>query len=101
MRVPFRPGQTGIEAKPDLVTRLPGNPINHHWTKGLGARGGKLYVSVGSNSDHGENGLDMEAGRAAIWEVDPETGDARIYAGGLRNPVGMDVDPATAISGRS
>ncbi len=95
VRVRFRPGQTGIDEEPEVVTRLPGGPINHHWTKGLLARDGRLYVSVGSNSDHGENGLDREAGRAAIWEIEPETGEARIYASGLRNPVGMDVDPRT------
>ncbi len=95
VRVPFRPGQTRIDAAPETVTPLPAGPINHHWTKGLVARDGKLYVSVGSNSDHGENGLANERGRAAIWEIDPASGRARIFASGLRNPVGMDVEPVT------
>jgi glucose/arabinose dehydrogenase len=48
-----------------------------------------LYVTVGSNSNVAENGLDKELGRAAIWEVDPKSGSHRIYADGLRNPNGL------------
>ncbi len=95
VRVPYAPGATRIAAEPEVVVALPAGPINHHWTKGLLAHRGRLYVSVGSNSDHGENGLAAEAGRAAIWEVDPATGRARIHAAGLRNPVGLAADPAT------
>lgn len=95
VRVPYTPGQARIDAEPEVVARLPALPINHHWTKGLLAHDGRLYVSVGSNSDHGENGLEAEEGRAAIWEVNPVTGAAQIYAEGLRNPVGLDADPVT------
>ena len=70
---------------------LPGGPINHHWVKNIVASpdGTKLYASVGSNSNVGENGLDKEEGRAAIHEIDLKTGQQRVFAGGLRNPNGM------------
>jgi glucose/arabinose dehydrogenase len=73
--------------------------INHHWTKNVvvNADGSKLYVSVGSNSNVAENGMEMEEGRAAIWEVNPQTGDHRIFASGLRNPNGMAWEPGTNV----
>jgi len=88
---PYTEGQTEITAPATKVVDLPAGPINHHWTKNLvaNADGSKLYVSVGSNSNVGENGIAQEEGRAAIWEVDPKTGSHRIFASGLRNPVGM------------
>ena len=88
---PYQAGQTVISAPATKLVDLPGGPINHHWTKNLlaGADGSKLYVSVGSNSNIAENGMAVEAGRAAIWEVDVKSGAQRIFASGLRNPVGM------------
>ena len=88
---PYIEGETKITAEPTKITDLPAGSINHHWTKGLVANtdGTKLYVSVGSNSNVAENGLAAEEERAAIWEVDLETGSHRIFASGLRNPVGM------------
>jgi glucose/arabinose dehydrogenase len=79
------------------VVDLPGGPRNHHWTKNVIASpdGSRLYVTVGSNSNVGENGMEAEKGRAAIWEVDPATGDHRIFASGLRNPNGLDWEPDT------
>ncbi|HTM94676.1 MAG TPA: sorbosone dehydrogenase family protein [Croceibacterium sp.] len=73
------------------ITDLPGGPIDHHWTKNVIASpdGSRLYVSVGSNSNVSENGMENEVGRAAIWEVDPATGAHHIFASGLRNPNGM------------
>ena len=93
---PFTPGQVTITAKPRVVTELPSG-YNHHWTKSLVAdpQGRFLYVGVGSNSNVGENGLEMEKGRAAIWQVDPRTGRYAIFAGGIRNPVGMAINPAS------
>ena len=68
-----------------------------HWTRSLlfNDDKSKLYAGVGSLSNIGDKGLDQEEGRAAIYEVDPETGEARIFAGGLRNAVGMAWEPET------
>ena len=97
VRFPYTLGQTQITAAPTKVVDLPAGTINHHWTRGLvaNADGSKLYVSVGSNSDFGERGMDKEIDRASIWEVDPKTGSHRIYASGMRNPVGMAWVPET------
>ena len=95
IRFPYKGGQTEITAAATKVVDLPAGPINHHWTKNVvaNADGSKLYVSVGSNSNVAENGIAQEDGRAAIWEVDPQTGSHRIFASGLRNPVGMAWNP--------
>lgn len=95
LRFHYETGDTQIKSQPIKVTDLPGGTINHHWTKNVIASkdGSKLYVTVGSNSNVGENGLAAEEGRAAIWEVDGATGNHRIFASGLRNPNGMDWEP--------
>ena len=97
LRFPYQAGENSISAPPTKVVDLPGGPLNHHWTKNVIASpdGTKLYVTVGSNSNVGENGMDKEEGRAAIWEVDRATGNHRIFASGLRNPNGMDWEPKT------
>ena len=97
LRFPYQAGQMAITAAPVTVVELPGGPINHHWTKNLIASpdGRKLYVTVGSNSNVAENGIEAEAGRAAIWEVDIATGRHRILASGLRNPNGLGWEPQT------
>ncbi|MEO8575109.1 MAG: sorbosone dehydrogenase family protein [Gemmatimonadales bacterium] len=97
VRFPYTPGATRITAQPTKVTDLPGGKINHHWTKSLIASrdGSKLYVGVGSNSNAAENGIEKEVDRAAIWEIDPRTGSHRVFASGLRNPVGMTWIPET------
>jgi glucose/arabinose dehydrogenase len=94
---PYSEGQTEITAEPTKITDLPAGRINHHWTKGLiaNADGSKLYVSVGSNSNVAENGLEAERERAAILEIVPETKTYRVFASGLRNPVGMAWEPET------
>lgn len=94
VRFPYQQGQTRINGTPTLVTELPAG-LNHHWTKNVIASpdGSKLYVTVGSNSNVGENGMDIEEGRAAIWEVDPASGNKRLFASGLRNPNGLDWEP--------
>jgi glucose/arabinose dehydrogenase len=91
MKFPYTEGATRITAPGTKVVDLPAGPINHHWTKNViaSADGSKLYVTIGSNSNVAENGIAAEEGRAAIWEVDPATGDHRIFASGLRNPVGL------------
>ena len=95
LRFPYQPGETTIKEAGTKVVDLPGGSINHHWTKNVVASkdGSKLYVSVGSNSNVGENGLQAEEGRAAIWEVDRASGQHRIFASGLRNPNGMAWEP--------
>jgi glucose/arabinose dehydrogenase len=97
VRYPYQPGQTQITAPGVKVVDLPAGPIDHHWTKNViaSADGRHLYVTVGSNSNVGENGIAAEAGRAAIREVDPRTGQHRIFASGLRNPVGLGWEPVT------
>ena len=91
VRVPYQRGQLQITAPPTQVLALPAGPINRHWTKNIvaSADGTKLYVAVGSNSNVAEFGMDQEEGRAAIWEIDLASGKHRLFATGLRNPVGM------------
>jgi glucose/arabinose dehydrogenase len=88
-------GEDRIAGPATKVTDLPGGPINHHWTKNViaSADGERLYVAVGSNSNLAENGIEAENERAAIWEVNPKTGAHRVFASGLRNPVGMAWEP--------
>ncbi|MGE8187721.1 PQQ-dependent sugar dehydrogenase [Pseudomonas sp. NPDC086278] len=95
IRFPYKEGETSITAPATKVVDLPGGTINHHWTKNVIASkdGSKLYVTVGSNSNVGENGLEAEEGRAAIWEVDRATGNHRIFASGIRNPNGLAWEP--------
>lgn len=94
---PYALGQTEVTGEPRVLTPLPGGPINHHWTKDLALSpdGRFLYASVGSNSNAAERGMEAEKGRAAIWEIDRETGAARVYASGLRNPNGLTFHPET------
>lgn len=97
VRFPYVQGQTRIVGEAVEVKKLPAGPRNHHWTKNIIASvdSTKLFVSVGSNSNAAENGIEQEAGRAAIWEVDLKTGNHRQFATGLRNPVGMAWEPET------
>lgn len=92
---PYRQGDTQITASAVKLLDVPGGPINHHWTKNLiaSADGSRLYVTVGSNSNVGERGMEVETGRAAIWEINIQTGGHRIFAAGLRNPNGMAWEP--------
>ena len=94
---PYQQGQTTASGSGTKMFDLPGPPINHHWTKNVVASpdGRKLYATVGSNSNIGDNGIAAEEGRAAIWEYDIATRRARVYASGLRNPNGIDFDPVT------
>lgn len=92
---PYEQDQTEIKAAATKIIDLPAGPLNHHWTKNVVASrdGTKLYVAIGSNSDAGENGIEAETERAAIWEVDPFARSHRVFASGLRNPVGMSFEP--------
>jgi glucose/arabinose dehydrogenase len=99
VRFPYTPGAESIDAGAgSKVVDLPAG-INYHWTKNLLASrdGRRLYVTVGSNSNIGENGMEAEAGRAAIWEVDPGNGTHRVFASGLRNPNGLAWEPQSGV----
>ena len=95
MRYPYQEDATQITAKGTKVLDLPAGPLNHHWTKNVIANpeGTKLYITVGSNSNVSENGLDQEQGRAQILEYDIATAKVRPYATGLRNPNGLGWQP--------
>jgi glucose/arabinose dehydrogenase len=95
LRFPYKKGETKISVRGEKLIGLPAGPINHHWTKNIIAtRGGsRLYVTVGSNSNAGENGIEAETNRADILEVDPATGKWQVFASGLRNPNGMSWQP--------
>jgi glucose/arabinose dehydrogenase len=97
MRFTYSDGATQITEPGTKVADLPGGTINHHWTKNVIASkdGARLFVTVGSNSNVGENGIDKEENRAAILEVDPATGATKLFASGLRNPNGMAWQPQT------
>ncbi|MFC5511477.1 PQQ-dependent sugar dehydrogenase [Massilia jejuensis] len=98
VRFPYKTGATEIADAPQKVAPLPAG-LNHHWTKNIIASkdGSKLYATVGSNSNVGENGMDIEVNRAAILEVDLKSGATRLFAGGLRNPNGMAWEPQTGV----
>ena len=99
VRFPYTPGADTLDpAEGVKVVDLPAG-LNHHWTKNLLASrdGTRLYATVGSNSNVGENGMDAEDGRAAIWEVDPRAGTKRLYASGLRNPNGLAWEAQTGM----
>jgi glucose/arabinose dehydrogenase len=91
LKFTYKPGETSIAEPGVKVTDLPAGTINHHWTKNIIATpdGSKLYATTGSNSNAGDNGIEAERGRAAIWEIDRASGDKRLFATGLRNPNGM------------
>ena len=93
---PYKNGATEITGAGEKLADLPAGR-NHHWTKNLVASedGKKLYASVGSNSNVAENGMAEETNRAAILEIDAASGQTRLFASGLRNPVGMDWNPET------
>jgi glucose/arabinose dehydrogenase len=98
VRFPYKEGDTAIDVHGGVkVVDLPAGERNHHWTKSLIANpdGTKLYVGIGSNSNVAEHGIDEEKGRAEVWEVDVKTGAHRVFASGLRNPVGMAFEPTT------
>lgn len=76
-----------------LVDFKPGG----HWTRSLivSPDRTKIYAGVGSLTNISDEGMEAEEGRAAIWELDLATGQARVFASGLRNPVGTAWEPVT------
>jgi glucose/arabinose dehydrogenase len=97
LRFNYSPGDTRITSPGIDIASLPAGPINHHWTKNVIASrdGSLLFVTVGSNSNIAENGMENEVNRAAILQIDPATGSAKLFASGLRNPNGLAWNPET------
>ncbi|MBC2652473.1 PQQ-dependent sugar dehydrogenase [Novosphingobium aerophilum] len=91
----YKLGDTALAGTPRKLMDLP--PAGNHWMRNLqlSPDATKLYVAVGSASNIAERGIKAEEGRAAIWEIDLASGRPRPYAGGLRNPNGMDWNPAS------
>jgi len=94
-RYPYKETELKMSSKAVKVLELPAGGYNNHWTRNLisNADGSKIYISVGSGSNVGENGMDKEVRRANILEINPDGTGERIFASGLRNPVGMDWNP--------
>jgi glucose/arabinose dehydrogenase len=95
VKFPYHEGDTKITTPGVKLADLPAGTINHHWTKDLTASpdGTKLYATVGSNSNVGDNGIEAETNRAAVLEVDRASGKWRVFASGLRNPNGPSWQP--------
>jgi glucose/arabinose dehydrogenase len=93
VRFDYQPGATTLEGDPEKVMNLPGG--GNHWMRNIvvSPDGAKIYVTVGSASNIGEGGMDIEANRAAIHEFDIASGRSRPFAGGLRNPNGLAWNP--------
>lgn len=93
LRFDYQPGATTLEGEPEKLLDLPGG--GNHWMRNiaLNPEGTKLYIAVGSASNIGEGGMEIEEGRAAIHEFDIATGGLRMFAAGLRNPNGLDWNP--------
>jgi len=97
IRFPYKAGQNTIDGKPEKVADLPAGGYNHHWTRNIlaGPNNDKIYITVGSSSNVGEHGMEKEERRANIIEINPDGTGEKIYAAGLRNPVGIDWNPIT------
>ncbi len=97
MRYPYQEGQTNIDVQGEKILDLPAGGYNNHWTRNLLASkdGAKIYITVGSASNVGEHGMQEEERRADILEINPDGTGERVYASGLRNPVGVDWAPGT------
>ncbi|WP_181298257.1 sorbosone dehydrogenase family protein [Pseudomonas sp. Q2-TVG4-2] len=96
VRFDYQEGQTEASGPPTKVTDLP-SEINHHWTKAMtiSPDGRFLYVGIGSNSNITERGMEAEADRAMVWQIDAETGAHKPYATGLRNPTALAIQPGS------
>lgn len=96
-RYPYKAGQTKITEQGKKIASLPAGKHNRHWTRNIIANkdGSKIYIAVGSGSNVAENGFESEKHKAAILVVNPDGTDLKVFASGLRNPVGMDWAPGT------
>lgn len=98
-RYPYKPGETNITSKAEKILELPAGGYNNHWTRNLlaNADGSKIYVSVGSASNVADHGIDEEKRRANILQINPDGSGEKVFASGLRNPVGMDWAPGSNV----
>jgi glucose/arabinose dehydrogenase len=96
-RYTYEDNATKINGQGERLLDLPAGKANRHWTRNLLANAdqSKIYIAVGSGTDHGEKGLDNEKQRGRILTVNPDGTDLKVYATGLRNPVGMGWAPGT------
>ena len=87
----YKMGDVKLNGAGKKIVSLPASGYNNHWTRNIIAnkKGDKIYISVGSGSNVGENGMNKEVRRANILEINPDGSGEKIYASGLRNPVGM------------
>jgi glucose/arabinose dehydrogenase len=97
LRYPYKAGQTKITVKGEKIVDLPAGKHNRHWSRNIVANSdnSKIYIAIGSGSNIAENGIANELLRANILEVNPDGSELRVYASGLRNPVGMNWEPTT------
>lgn len=97
MRYNYKKGDTALTSAGELITSLPAGEHNQHWTRNIltNKDKSKIYIAVGCGSNVAEYGLENEVRRAAILEVNMDGSGERIYASGLRNPVGMGWAPGT------
>ncbi len=95
----YNPADTLIKGPGKAILALPQGGYNNHWTRNIipSPDGKKIYVSVGSGSNAGEHGPENEIRRANILEINPDGTGERIYASGLRNPVGMGFQKASGV----
>ncbi len=96
-RYAYKDGQSKITAPGEKILDLPAGGYNNHWTRNIISNkdGSKILISVGSASNVAEHGFDEEVRRANILEINPDGSSERVFASGLRNPVGMDLVPGT------
>ncbi len=94
---PYQKGQTQLTGAGKKILNLPAGGYNNHWTRNLlaNADNSKIYVSVGSGSNVAEHGMENEVRRANILEINPDGSGERVYASGLRNPIGLSWAPGT------
>ncbi len=97
LRFPYKVGETNIETKGEKIATLPAGDVNRHWTRNIiaNADGSKIYIAVGSGDNVGEKGMEYEVNRANILVMDPDGNNLSVFASGIRNPVGMDLEPIT------
>ncbi len=98
-RFPYHAGDTALTGNGEKILDLPVGGYNNHWTRNIvpSEDGKKLYVTVGSGSNVGENGTDNDKGRANVLEINPDGSGKRVFTSGTRNPNGLAYEPTTHV----